>query len=628
MGQKVVPLGVLLIFLLHSVGVALLFDPVAGLFDNQPVIEQDWGLHFHHLKSMDGFWKEGGRIWGYNPFFMAGYPSNTIQDLSIKLFEFLSLLLSGLGLDLMQAFKLLVFLATAGVPWMMFFAASNFFDEEGSASTTALLAALLGTAYWWNSFPREMFFYGMVGFPLASYFSLMTLSLFYRILKSERVFTPAHVAWVAAAVMILPLHFQTVLILTPAAVALLIVRWKSLHYQRVLLWLGVAITVSLLANLVWILPLFGHLGDDVSSSIVKQVHLFMSSDPLTFLKDYLRPEGYSTFRASFWEKGLRWTVLILGASGIYELIRSEQRDIGVMLACAVLTLFLVTYFGFFVPFFQGWQPLRFKVSYDLFLVLATSSVATVWLRAGPKNPRFLLVSSLLIIGTITLLANIIQTESEKDMTLRTQVAPEVKAIVEWVRSETPSNGRVLFEESGDETGFVYDGMYLSSFIPHDTGRQLIGGPINLYNDRRHFAEFHSGRLFQRDVTSFTDEELRDYFQTYNIGAIIAFHSRSVQRFRSIPQLISLDLRIDEFHLMKVKQSLSWFLKGKGKVEAGWNRIHCSNIKGDEVILKYHWTEGLVSDPPVNLMPVRILDDPIPFIKVLHPPPEFTLRIGN
>jgi hypothetical protein len=26
--------------------------------------------------------------------------------------------------------------------------------------------------------------------------------------------------------------------------------------------------------------------------------------------------------------------------------------------------------------------------------------------------------------------------------------------------------RVLFEESGDETGFVYDGTYLSSFIPH------------------------------------------------------------------------------------------------------------------------------------------------------------------
>lgn len=80
------------------------------------MIEQDWGLHFHHLKSLVGFWQADGRLWGYNPFFMAGYPSNTIQDLSVKLFEILSLVLSALGLDSIQAFKLLVFTATASVP--------------------------------------------------------------------------------------------------------------------------------------------------------------------------------------------------------------------------------------------------------------------------------------------------------------------------------------------------------------------------------------------------------------------------------------------------------------------------------------------------------------------------------
>jgi hypothetical protein len=79
------------------------------------------------------------------------------------------------------------------------------------------------------------------------------------------------------------------------------------------------------------------------------------------------------------------------------------------------------------------------------------------------------------------------------MKLRTEVPQEVTALVEWIRKETPENGRILFEESGDETGFVYRGMYLSSFIPHWTSRQLIGGPINLYNDRHHFAEFHSAR---------------------------------------------------------------------------------------------------------------------------------------
>ena len=80
-----------ILFLLHGLGLASLFVPLTGLFNNQPIIEQDWGLHFHHLESMAAFWHQDRTFWGYNPLFMAGYPSNTIQDLSIKFFEFAAL---------------------------------------------------------------------------------------------------------------------------------------------------------------------------------------------------------------------------------------------------------------------------------------------------------------------------------------------------------------------------------------------------------------------------------------------------------------------------------------------------------------------------------------------------------
>src|ERR687898_2460773 len=82
------------IFLIHCLGLLLIYTPLQGLFDELPIIEQDWGLHFHHLRSLEGFWRQDKSSWGYNPLFMAGYPSNTIQDLSIKLFEFLALALS------------------------------------------------------------------------------------------------------------------------------------------------------------------------------------------------------------------------------------------------------------------------------------------------------------------------------------------------------------------------------------------------------------------------------------------------------------------------------------------------------------------------------------------------------
>ena len=210
------------VFLLHSLGLASLFSPLTGLYNNQPIIEQDWGLHFHHLKSMEAFWHQDRTFWGYNPLFMAGYPSNTIQDLSIKFFEFAALGLATLGLTPVQWFKILAFLAIALVPWLMYFAARNlFFDRDTIKSGAALVAALLGTAYWWNSLPREMFFYGMVGYAPAAYTSVLGVALLYRIARNPSLWSPTHLGWLMLALVIPPLHVQSIVIFLPPIVALL-----------------------------------------------------------------------------------------------------------------------------------------------------------------------------------------------------------------------------------------------------------------------------------------------------------------------------------------------------------------------------------------------------------------------
>ena len=91
---------------------------------------------------------------------------------------------------------------------------------------------------------------------------------------------------------------------------------------------------------------------------------------------------------------------------------------------------------------------------------------------------------------------------------------------------------------------------------------MIGGPINLYNDRRPFAEFHSGKLFKESGENISDSELRDYLRVYNIGAVVAFDPMSIQRLQSIPGLVTVEERIGPVHLMKVNQPLSWFLVGR------------------------------------------------------------------
>jgi hypothetical protein len=288
------------VFVLHSLGLASLFSPIVGLFDSQPIVDQDWGLHFHHLKSLEAFWRQDHSLWGYNPFFMAGFPSNTIQDLSIKFFEFFSLALSAVVLSPVQWFKFCAFLAMASIPWIMYCAARNFFFDDDSRDFTSATAALLGTIYWWNSLPREMFFYGMIGFPAASYLSILGVSLFYRIAKQARSFGPVHIGLLIFAVSILPLHVQSLLMLLPPVMALLIIEPRFLTL-RLLVSVSLAALLSLLCNSPWLIPAIAHRGDDISEQIVGQLPLFASSDPLTFLKDYLGPKGYWTFRSSYLE---------------------------------------------------------------------------------------------------------------------------------------------------------------------------------------------------------------------------------------------------------------------------------------------------------------------------------------
>lgn len=614
--------------MLHSLGLASLFVPLSGLFNSQPVIEQDWGLHFHHLNAVAKFWRQDWILWGYNPFFMAGYPSNTIQDLSIKFFEFAALGLATFGLAPIQWFKLLAFLSMAAVPWLMYFAACNlFFDRVDIKNGAALVAALLGTAYWWNSFPREMFFYGMVGYAPASYASVLGVTLLYRIAKNSSSWSSTHLAWLLLALIILPLHVQSIVLFLPPAVALLLVK-REIYRRNLLIWTAGAAALSILANLAWLAPAFDHRSDDVASAIVDQLPLFTSVDPFTFITDYLGPSGYWTFRTSFLEKGFRLMLLLLGSWGTWKLLQSENRTVGIILASAEIVLFLLAYFGSLIPFVNSWQPLRFKVPFDLFLTLAASYILADGLARRSPASRSYVLPAIGACGLLAFLFNLFTTEIRTTMLLRTRLRPELNAIVEWIKNETPADGRVLFEESGDETGFVYDGAYLSAFIPHWTGRELIGGPINLYNDRHHFAEFHSGKFLKKDLAMLTDDAIRNYFRLYNIGAVVAFYPASVRRLLAVPGLVTPDRRIGPVHLMKVNQPLSWFLQGEGKVKASLNRLELSELKGKEIVLKYHWIKGLSAIPPARIVPIRIYDDPIPFIKIFAPPAALTLRVGS
>ncbi len=630
----------------HALGLLFLLDRPAFWFTEHPILNADWGLHYHHLRSLAGFWESDGRLWGYNPFHMAGYPSNTFQDLSVKLFE-IAAVWAPIAKPVV-AFKVLVFLATASVPIVVYATYRTLFSGAGDARSCgsrsgALLAALLGTAYWWNSFPREMFFYGMVGFPIACYVAFLAIALLGRALESERRFSKAHFGWLAACALLVPLHVQAcVVALVPGAVLLL-----GAKRPRRALWAIAAVPVAAVANGFWLLPALAHIGDDVSREIITHLPIYNSHDPWTFLKDYFTAEVFWTNRTTMaFERALRIAIAVLGVAGLVEMARRGRRVLAAALAAAALAFFLVAYFGSFVEWLAPWQPLRFKVPLDIALLIAAayavrpadSDGAPADAEAPPaRGPSGSLRArwkrAVLLVGLLGCAVNVFLTERSGAMRLKTAFEPPATDVVRWLYTIVPRTGRVLFEESGDESDFVYGETYLGAFLPHTTGHQLIGGPINLYNDRHHHAEFHSGMLFKRGIWRYSDDELRRAFETYNVIAIVAFHPFSIRRLGALGDLVTPLEKSGNVVLFRVNREPNWFLSGSGHVEAGLDGLECSGVSGsgasgNEVVLAYHWVDGLVSRPDARIEPIHLLDDPIPFVKVVNPPPELTLSVGG
>ena len=86
---------------------------------------------------------------------------------------------------------------------------------------------------------------------------------------------------------------------------------------------------------------------------------------------------------------------------------------------------------------KPWQPLRFKVPLDLFLVIGAAYAVVQWLSAR-GSARALGARYRTRCGLFTFLINLAQTESTGKLRLRAGLNPESIAVAEWITRETPA----------------------------------------------------------------------------------------------------------------------------------------------------------------------------------------------
>jgi len=600
----------LVIVVLHTLRCILLFSTPGTLFDHNPIFNDDYSYHFYYSLLGSRFLTHHHTSWGYDPYFMAGYPKTIMADPSNNTLEALFALLPFIAPAVI--FKITIVLTIVLVPIIVYYTCKNMELTRGQS----ILGALLGTAYWWLGMPYQKIFCGLFAFIFVSYVCLFIYSVFYRFFQ-RREFKIGLLLTIIVPFAFL-LHPTTPLILIVFLLVLYLGSWKKLH-KTIHFTLFLIFVLTLGINSFWLIPL------------LKFYHYKTSSS------QFLQSSGLAGFIGGYFtaNQGIELLLLVFGLLGLYLWKFQKEHLKYLSVVGGVIFLLFLSYYGSVFTFISDLQPQRFIIPLNLFLIVP-AACGISWLinliKDNRTKKKWLMVIFLFFVVLIPLFTGKRYTIAFDFYYWRpfiTSLHPGNKALIQWITEETTKEGRILIEDScfldtqGKDTSPWGHQFYLTHFpalLPYYTGREFIGGPHPYSIIKHHFAEFHDGILFKKAIDTFTLPELQSYFDLYNIKWIICWSDLSRAFFNRSPHYLQPNERVDKFYTYTVKRTPSYFYKGKGQISADYNKLQLTEIEPDgEIIIKYHWLEQLRTDPPRPLERVMLMDDPIGFIKIHNPP---------
>jgi hypothetical protein len=652
--------AVVALFALHVWLSLRLFPSFGAVCDNEPVISVDHAIHLYHGSLGARFLKEHGTSWGYDPFFMAGYPKTPVYDSSSGPSELFQLLAGGTYSPRAYKVGLLILVLLAPVAVMT---GARAFGMDWPA-TCATGAWVLW--YWWVGFPDTLVRTGLAAFVWSSAIAVLATALFAQWRRR-----PRPIVWclltLAVAVGIQAHNIFPLMVLVPLAVGYVlailararaaaggnarsIVRWHAAT------WLS--LIVALAATHFWWWPLLQFLPLKTGSD------LFMKAEYWGFaLEYYLLRDGRVPF-----------LVVAFGVVGLCRWYASERRLEVAMLASQLALLSLLTFAGSMWRVTRELEPLRFQVPLHLAWcipageglgALITTLDPRVIIASRRKMFRAIVVA-LCAIGGLTLVSSPMlwwrrvggptdqrplstwQHTKQYALTARplaVGLRPEMNELVDWLNANTNSSARILFEdqlrllERGDPG--AAESLHWTPLLPLLTGRQFVGGLYHLAFIPHQYAAFGDWQLAGQHIRlwSRSPQRLAAFCEQYNIGWVVTWSRSSpfrgeeerrnplatdvfdrlpfCERVATLPRHTS---RADEneYAVFRVLREPSYFARGRGRiVHADYNRIELADLEpaGEELVLRYHWQPGLRADPPIAIERADVGDDPIGFIRI-------------
>ncbi len=594
------------LFVVHLLA-TLFFFPPSDIVNDRPVVSLDHAFHYYQARRANAVFLETGRLHAYDPYFMAGFPS-ALFDLDVKMLElFCAPFPAGEVARAMKFFILacylsMVFTIYAGCRLMRL------------ARREALLAVALLLVYWhWGRPEASHFRYaGMFSFIFVSHLSILATGLFARFLRGGGA-----AWWLTLGPVVCFVHPTAVVLLAVPYASLVLFEHRNLNVRKSLV-IGAWCAAVVVVNSIWILPLI-----EFAQAKTETNAFFQFSGVRDLARVLLRPACLPAVG-----------VLALGLLGGVRMAKGARASTGLTISFAFVSLLFISAYGLFLPGVKQLEPGRFLLSATFFSApLAGAGAALLlerWGRLSARLPRLrsLEILALLVLLVSPIVLSYLSARSQYKRRLTTTLGSEAQALVDAVERFTDPSARLMIE---DGAAALYGDVHLPGMLPLYTGVEQIGGPYPYTFLRHHFATFEVDRTMGKPLAQLTAGEFRNYTGLYNIRWV-ATASRGardfMERIAAEPVLAGAAAdsaggrppeviwRAGRYELWRIDEPPSFSGGVPARVSASFNRIEVELDRSVESLtLGYHWIEGLTATPPARISPVKILDDPVPFIRV-------------
>jgi hypothetical protein len=596
----------------HLVAAMLAFAPLSSFVAAASIDSFDYCVLDYQCHIARETWAASGRLWGYDPFFLAGHVQTFLWNSNV----FLQVLAVALPfLPIGMVLKLTLVLAALGTP-ALFYVGWRGFGFERSES---LVGALAGVAWFRLTMGGVFWTIGMTTGFLVYPLSFAGLGLLAALLRGRK----RGYAILAVAPLALLVHKTAVFTLALPALAALPFVWRRVQ-PRHLLVAGVAAALTLAVNLFWIVPLWVY---REFAAFDPAISFWTNQDPLALWRDLTSPYAkIGIFHRQGW-----WGDMVfrdLAVVGTLAAMVAERRRAPLWrpLAAMIAAVVVFTYGGSMISAMQPLDPSRY-VPY-VFLWLSFAATAALVRQARP------LVAAA-VIGAVLVSLCALPSSGRHfwNQPVLAKPSVELDAMAGWING-LPGQGRVHVEtfSSFEEEAPLWNEQFgrVSIKLPTRTKRLLLGGHYSgvftAYND----VNFFSGRWLGKPLTALTEAELAARLGDYGVEYLLTWSQEADSALAGFGETVERIDAPEGFTGWRVRSPRGLFVQGDGKVEAwDYDFFELLDVTGEEglAVLSFHWAPTLVCTG-AELVPVKRPTDAAPFVGLKNPTAHIVCRNGG